>query len=54
MIELKLSTEEVNAILNALGNMPYIQVRQLIDNIMNQAKTQVDQPQPVAGELVDA
>lgn len=54
MIELKLSTEEVNSVLTALGNMPYIQVRQLIDNVMNQARAQVEPPQqPVTGELVD-
>lgn len=42
MIELKLDLNEVNGILNALGQMPYIQVKDLIVKIKAQAQPQVE------------
>ena len=42
MIELKLDLNEVNGILAALGNMPYIQVKDLIAKIQAQAQPQVE------------
>lgn len=55
MIELKLKPEEVNVLLTALGNMPYVQVSQLIQNVLQQANAQTNQqPEAVTGELVDA
>jgi hypothetical protein len=41
MIELKLDLNEVNGILNALGNMPFVQVKDLIAKIQAQAQPQV-------------
>lgn len=57
MIELKLKPEEVNVLLTSLGNMPYVQVSQLIQNVLQQANAQTSQqsaPEVVTGELVDA
>lgn len=42
-ISLNLSLEEVNAILSALGEHPYIQVYELIQKIQHQAGEQVQQ-----------
>ena len=39
-LTLKLTVEEVNTILSALGNMPYSQVYQLVGNIHQQAAQQ--------------
>ena len=44
MIELKLEINEVNGVLTALGQMPYVQVDALIAKIRDQATSQVDQP----------
>ena len=41
MIELKFELAEVNGILTALGQMPYIQVKDLIAKIQAQAQPQV-------------
>ena len=38
-INLKLSVDEINKVLSALGNMPYIQVFELINKISRQAET---------------
>lgn len=47
MIKLELTVEEVNGVLQALGNMPYAQVVALVENIRNQATPQVQaQPAP--------
>ena len=43
MITLKLEITEVNGVLNALGQMPFVQVSQLIKNIQDQAGPQVPQ-----------
>jgi hypothetical protein len=42
MIELKLDLNEVNGILNALGQMPYVQVKDLIAKIQAQAQPQAE------------
>lgn len=42
MIELKLELAEVNGILNALGNMSYVQVKDLIAKIQQQAQPQLE------------
>ena len=52
MIKLELTVEEVNGILQALGNMPYAQVVALVENIKNQAIPQV--PAPVTAPAPDA
>lgn len=41
MIELSLSIDEINKILEALGNRPYVEVFQLIDKIQQQAGSQL-------------
>ena len=41
MINLSLELNEVNGILAALGQMPYAQVRELIEKIQQQAVPQV-------------
>lgn len=42
MIHLELTVEEVNGILQALGNMPYTQVVNLVEKIKAQAIPQVE------------
>lgn len=41
MINLSLSVEEVNMIINALATCPYREVYQLIDNIQKQGQAQM-------------
>lgn len=56
MINLQLTLEEVNAVLEALGAQPYTKAVDLITSIREQAIPQVEQPKPttdiVEGELV--
>ena len=42
MIELKLSVEEINIVLNALANRPYGEVYQLVAKIQADAEKQID------------
>ncbi|MCH2218331.1 MAG: hypothetical protein MK076_09735 [Flavobacteriales bacterium] len=44
-IQLMLSLEEVNILLNALGNQPYTQIQPLIAKIQTQGSTQVQAAQ---------
>lgn len=44
-ITLKLTVDETNAVLNALGDMPFAQVHQLIQHIQQQASQQLKEPQ---------
>jgi len=41
MIKLELEVNEVNGVLNALGQMPFVQVQALIAKIQRQAEPQV-------------
>ncbi len=41
MLKLEFTTEEVNTILNALGQRPFIEVHRLIDSIQRQAQQQL-------------
>lgn len=43
MIQLSLSIDEVNKILEALGNQPYVEVFQLINKIQQQASSQLQE-----------
>lgn len=43
-INLTLTLDQVNGILNALGNMPFVQVAGLIQEVQGQAAPQVPQP----------
>ena len=44
MIKLELELAEVNGIMNALGQMPFVQVQALIAKIQGQAAPQVEAP----------
>ena len=51
MIKLELTVEEVNGIMQSLGNMPYAQVVALVEKIRTQATPQVQAqatPEPTA------
>lgn len=41
-VDLKLTVEEANVILNSLGNQPFVQVHQLIAKIQAQAGQQLN------------
>lgn len=43
MITLNLTIQEINLILQALGQAPYVQVADLVDKIKAQAVPQVDE-----------
>jgi len=45
MIQLQFSIDEVNQIMAALGNMPYVQVAALVDKIKSQAVPQIPKPE---------
>ncbi|HEY0737443.1 MAG TPA: hypothetical protein VGD69_21170 [Herpetosiphonaceae bacterium] len=49
-VQLSLSLNEVNTVLEALGQMPYIKVYQLIGKIQQQAQEQLQQEQRQAAE----
>ncbi|CAB4214894.1 hypothetical protein UFOVP1469_3 [uncultured Caudovirales phage] len=49
-IELKLTVAEANGVLNALGQMPFVQVSTLIQKIQQQAAPQVQAPVAPAEE----
>jgi hypothetical protein len=40
-ITITLSLEELNGVMTALGNMPYVQAAPLVDKIRNQAQPQL-------------
>lgn len=40
-IELKLDIDEINTVLESLGNLPYLRVHKTIEKIMQQATAQV-------------
>jgi hypothetical protein len=42
MINLELSVQEINLILQALGQAPYVQVAELVEKIKTQAVPQVE------------
>jgi hypothetical protein len=53
MIKLELDVNEVNAVMTALGQMPYVQVEQLVAKIRQQAIPQVQvaqQEQPAEAQ----
>ena len=39
-IRLELTIDEINVVLNALGQMPYVQVVSILNNISKQAESQ--------------
>lgn len=44
-IKLSLTIEEVNGVMQALGNMPYVQVAALVEKVRSQAAPQVESAQ---------
>ena len=48
-MKLELTIEQINIILNALGNAPYIQVSALMAEIQKQGREQMSAPPPNAG-----
>lgn len=54
MFKLELTLDEINAVLNSLGNLPYSQVSLLVEKIRAQAIPQLEQSKetepPVAEE----
>lgn len=49
MITLNLELNEINGILGALGQMPYAQVRELVEKIQQQAVPQVQAQESATG-----
>jgi hypothetical protein len=49
-LNLELNINEINVIMNGLGNMPFVQVADLIQNIRSQLEPQLtaNQPAPAA------
>jgi hypothetical protein len=45
-IKLELTLDEVNAVMGALGNMPYAQIAPLVEKIKEQAVPQLPVPAP--------
>lgn len=46
LIKIELALEELNVIMSALGNLPFVQVSPLIEKIREQAVPQLPVPQP--------
>ena len=42
-VQLELTIEEINLVLTALGQLPYVQVVGIVDKICKQAQLQTDQ-----------
>lgn len=47
-LQLNLSIDEINIILEALGEQPYVKVSQIIGKIQQQASEQLQEPQQEA------
>lgn len=50
MITLQLEITEINGILSALGQMPYVQVKELVEKIQQQAVPQVQAQESAPAE----
>ncbi len=48
-IKLSLTLEELNAVMQALGNMPYAQIAPLVEKVRTQAVPQVQAQEQVSG-----
>ncbi len=53
-INLKLTVDEANTVLQALGQLPFAQVYNLVEKIRNQAGQQLEMPQNGAATGADA
>jgi hypothetical protein len=47
-LHIELSLEEANLVLSALGNLPYLQVHQLINSLQNQLGPQLVELEKIA------
>jgi hypothetical protein len=52
-IKLELHLDEVNMVLGALGQLPFVQVAGLVDKIKEQATPQIPVPEMGAVEVVE-
>ncbi|MEZ4685875.1 MAG: hypothetical protein R3B47_07350 [Bacteroidia bacterium] len=52
-IQLTISLEEANLILESLGNMPFVKVHQLVNKIQQQAQAQLTPPE-ISGNGTDS
>lgn len=52
-ITLKINVRELQTLLQALGNLPYIQVQELIGKVQQQAVPQLQSPNGTAREAKD-
>jgi len=52
-MKLELTTEQVNQILNALAQQPYIQVHELIQTIQQQGQSQLQMQEMMQGQQVE-
>lgn len=50
-IELKINVEEANVILEALGQLPFAKVYNLVGKIQDQAAKQLNNNEPAAAEI---
>jgi hypothetical protein len=50
-LNIKLTVDEVNLIMESLGHLPYLRVFELISNIQNQAREQLGSAQQAAPAL---
>lgn len=51
MFKMEFTEKEINVILQALGNQPYISVAELITNIHKQAGEQIENNSTDSGEI---
>lgn len=49
-IKLELEVEDTNLILEALGQLPFVRVYQVINRIQEQARAQIQEQQQAEGE----
>lgn len=48
-MKIELTLTEINMVFQALGNMPYAQVFELVEKIRNQAQAQLQKPESENG-----
>ncbi len=53
-IEFKVTIDEANLILEALGNLPFAKVYALVGKLQTQASAQLDQPEPLEADAAKA
>lgn len=51
-MKLELSLEEINIIMTAMGNMPYVQVVGLVEKVRSQVQPQINETNALAAEAI--